>query len=500
MRPEPGPEYRPAGSCEMTRSNRRAGLWGAIAGLAAAAMVVGPVLPAAACPFCSAVAQTFTEEINSMDVAVIAKLVKIPPPSDEPGEELAKATFEVSQVIKGEGLVKKGEKIETLYFGDGTVGRSFLVMGIDPPKTMWSTPLPLTDRSVTYLNAILKLPKDGAERLVFFQKYLEDEDELLARDAYDEFARAPYDQVKAIKEQMNHEQIVAWIKNPEIPASRRRLYLVMLGVCGGEQDLPMLAEFMQSSDRKQKAGLDALIACYLTLKGESGLKLVEDLFLANPKADYADTYSAIMAIRFHGTEGGVIEKAPLVKALHHMLDRPDLADLVIPDLAKWEDWGSMDRLMALYRSADEKNSWVRVPVVNFLRSCPLPRAKELLVECEKIDPAAVKRANSFFPTAPASAAPTPPADTSSQIPAKPSTSIAAAAGKAGAPIAAASTSLAQPDAPDDDDVALFNQGVAPAAALKITPTPAPNLWLILGVPWAVGLCLFAVQWTVLRGR
>ncbi|MCU0880724.1 MAG: hypothetical protein MUF06_23385, partial [Pirellulaceae bacterium] len=102
----------------MTRSNRRAGLWGAIAGLAAAAMVVGPVLPAAACPFCSAVAQTFTEEINSMDVAVIAKLVKIPPPSDEPGEELAKATFEVSQVIKGEGLVKKGEKIETLYFGD----------------------------------------------------------------------------------------------------------------------------------------------------------------------------------------------------------------------------------------------------------------------------------------------------------------------------------------------------------------------------------------------
>lgn len=482
----------------MTRSNRRAGVWGAIAGLAALAMVAGSAVRAAACPFCSAVAQTFTEEINSMDVAVIAKLVKIPP-AETPGDELAKATFEISQVIKGEGLVKTGEKIETLYFGDGVVGRSFLVMGIDPPKTMWSTPLPLTDRAQTYLNAILKLPKDGAERLVFFQKYLEDEDELLARDAYDEFARAPYDQVKAIKDQMDHAQIVAWIKNPEIPASRRRLYLVMLGVCGGEQDLPMLAEFMQSSDRKQKAGLDALIACYLTLQGDSGLKLVEDLFLANPKADYADTYSAIMAIRFHGTEGGVIEKAPLVKSLHHMLDRPDLADLVIPDLAKWEDWGSMDRLMALFRTADEKNSWVRVPVVNFLRACPLPRAKELLAECEKIDPAAVKRANSFFPTAPASAAPTPPADTSSLVPPKPATSIAAA-GRAGSPVAAATTGMAPSPAPDDEDLALVNQGVRPAAALKVEPSPAPNLWLILGVPWAVGLCLVAVQWTVLRGR
>ena len=157
---------------------------------------------------------------------------------------------------------------------------------------------------------------------------------------------------------------------------------------------------MRSSDRKAKSGLDALIACYLTLKGESGLPLVEELFLANKKADYADTYSAIMAIRFHGSEGGVIEKKPLVASLHHMLQRPELADLVIPDLARWEDWDAMDKLMDLYKTADEKSSWVRVPVVNYLRACPLPRAKEMLKECEKIDPASYKRAMTWFPGAP----------------------------------------------------------------------------------------------------
>src|SRR5262245_50474545 len=162
------------------------------AGLAAAVAAASSTDALCACPFCSATSQTFSEELATMDVAVIAKLVKLPPPSSKPGDDIQKATFEVTQIVKGEGLVKDKEKIETLYFGDGAVGKSFLVMGISPPATMWSTPLPLTDRGIQYLTAVTKPPKDTSERLVFFQKYLEDADEMLARDAYDEFARAPY--------------------------------------------------------------------------------------------------------------------------------------------------------------------------------------------------------------------------------------------------------------------------------------------------------------------
>src|SRR5687767_461878 len=76
----------------------------------------GTARSALACPFCSATSQTFSEELATMDVAVIAKLVKLPPASAKAGDEIEKATFEVTQVIKGEGLVKAKEKIETLYF------------------------------------------------------------------------------------------------------------------------------------------------------------------------------------------------------------------------------------------------------------------------------------------------------------------------------------------------------------------------------------------------
>ena len=448
-----------------------------------------------------------------MDVAVIAKLVKAPPPSTNPGDELAKATFEVTEILKGDTIAKPGDKIETLYFGDGSIGKSFLVMGIDPPKIMWSTPLPLTDKAREYLHQLTRLPKDGPDRLAFFQKFLEDSDEILARDAYDEFARAPYSEVKELKDRMNHDQIIAWIKNPEIPASRRRLYFVMLGVCGTEKDVPLLEELMSSSDRKARSGLDALVACYLTLRGEEGLKFVEELFLANKKADYADTYSAIMAIRFHGTEGGVIDTKRLVKSLHHLLERPELADLVIPDLARWEDWGAMDKLFELFKTADEKSSWVRVPVINYLRACPLPRAKELLKECEKIDPAAMKRANSFFPVGPSQPAPSvdkatslePASDTEAEVevPRLTAATMQPAVTTGGAVASAAGASALAPAAPPDEEgeqLASVNRGAAPPAALKKIPDAPPNLWAILGVPWAVGLSLALVQWTVLRGR
>ena len=85
-----------------------------------------------------------------------------------------------------------------------------------------------------------------------------------------------------------------------------------------------------------------------------------------------------------------------MKSLRHMLKRPELADLVIPDLARWEDWEVRTQLCDLFIQADENSSWVRVPVVNYLRACPLPAAEKALEKLEKVDPESVRRANTFF--------------------------------------------------------------------------------------------------------
>ncbi len=368
--------------------------------LAAAALLI--VVPLAnsvsACPFCAAPAQTFSEEIQAMDIVLYATLVELPadPDKEDGSGDLPCCKFKITELIQGDSWYNVGDTIEAHYFGSEKPGKTFLIMGTNPPETMWGTPLVVNERIQAYLSALGQLP-EGYERLEFFAQYLEDEEELLARDAYDEFAKTPYEGVVALKDKMDHDTLVAWIKDPDIPPSRRRLYLTMLGVCGSEQDCGFLEEMLRADEKESKSGFDALIACYLSLKGADGLPLIEQLFLANPEADYAETYSAIIAVRFHGNDTDVIPRDKLLPGLRAVLSRPELADLVIPDLARWQDWDVMPQLVELFKNSDAETSWVRVPVVNYLRACPLDHAAAAIEELKQIDPESVERANSFFP-------------------------------------------------------------------------------------------------------
>ncbi|HUY33745.1 MAG TPA: hypothetical protein VMV69_13425 [Pirellulales bacterium] len=365
-----------------------------------------------ACPFCNAVTRTFSEEIKDSNFAVLAKLVERPVKTaadgDQPAErEAVDSTFEIVEILKGSETLGALRRFQVLYFGQQPIGSKFLVLGVDTKdpgakgksatKIAWAAPAALTDRGVEYVTALPTLAEKGPERLAFFQEFLEDPEAMLATDAYDEFARAPYAEVKELGSQMHRERILAWIKDPNVSPSRRRLYLTMLGICGQDEDVPVLEQMLKSPDRQVRVALDAIIACYVILKGSDSLPLVEELFLKDEQAEYIDTYSAITALRFLGQESDVVPKARLMEGLRHILDRPKLADLVIPDLARWQDWSVMDKLAQLFKDADEQSSWVRVPVVNYLRACPKPEAKKHLEELAKIDPDAVKRANSFFP-------------------------------------------------------------------------------------------------------
>lgn len=370
-----------------------------------------------ACPFCSAVSMTLSEEMKTASVAVLAKLATppvVPDEKDVAAQSSLDATplkFEIVEHLKGGDLLTDVKEFQVIYFGQGEAGSTFLVMGADPPALVWGTPLLLSAPAVEYVRQLPKLPESGPERLKYFQDHLNSTDDLLSRDAYDEFARAPYADVKGLKDHMNLAELRAGVMNKELPASRRRLFFTMLGVCGGADDLPLLEQMLTANEPQLKTTLDAMIACYLTLKGPAGMTLIEDQFFRRQDAEFTDTYAAIVALRFHGQEEKIVPKERLVQAFRLMLDRPNYADLVIPDLARWEDWQSMPRLVTLFKEADDDSSWVRVPVVQFLRQCPLPEAKERIAELEKIDPDAVKRANSFLPFAVANASVPPAAGT-----------------------------------------------------------------------------------------
>jgi hypothetical protein len=171
----------------------------------------------------------------------------------------------------------------------------------------------------------------------------------------------------------------------------------MLGVCGLPEDVQWMESMIKSTKAEDRVGLDSLIAAYLNLHGDAGLPLIVESILKNKDSQYVDIFAAVMALRFHSTEGVVLKKEAVAKSMCTLLDRPDLADLIIPDLARMEEWTQVDKLFELFRDAKDEYVWIRMPIVNYMRACPLPEAKDKIVEMEKIDPAAVKRSKTFFP-------------------------------------------------------------------------------------------------------
>jgi hypothetical protein len=398
--------------------------------LTAAAVAVAAWGPAAArgCPFCSAVSLTFAQEIAQSEAAVIARLVEPPPASAlGPGAEgpLPKGKFEVVKVLKGGDVVAAaghaadgGTPIETIMLDDQPIGTTFLLLAVEPTQLVWSSPIRVGERAIDYLEKLEGLPEKGPERLAFFLGYLEDEDDTLTRDAYDEFAVAPYEDVKALEDRMDATQLLGWIEDPKVPANRRRLYATLLGVCGTPADAKRIAAILEgkgpaAEQPEVRNGLDALIACYVALRGEEALDLVDRLFLdrsagqaaaddaptagentagAKKEVPFTETYAAVMALRFLGEESDLVPRERVLASLKLLLDEPKLADLVIADLARWQDWSVVDRLVTIFKDAKADNIFVREPIVNYLRACPLPEAAAAVTELEAIDPEAVRRA------------------------------------------------------------------------------------------------------------
>jgi len=545
-------------------------------------LLIGAFWPlgALACPFCSATSQTLSEEIAAADVAVIARLIKLPPELDPSGDGPASlnldngpdsglAEFEVLETVRGDDIrgaeAAKGSTIKVVYFGGDQQKKRFLISGIAGKRIDWSTPLPLTERGIEYIRALGKLPEQGPARLAFFLGHLEDEDPLLGQDAYDEFARAPYEVVIALRDRMDRLELLGWIEDSQIGPTRRRLYLTMLGICGQPADVEILEslinydyqqmkpgiaamlaimghagpvvgvsvvnEMIRADVRRKQQCLDALIAAYLKLKGPAGLPLIERRFLTNPAAEYTHVYAAVMALRFHGEETDSLPRARLLESMRLLLNNTEIADQVIPDLARWDDWSILERLVTMFKDSEE-DAWVRQPVISYLLAASEQpedvgrRAKDALTELEKLDPQGVKRARSYMAfglLARAGAKKKTPQpsdktakdkvasenqdsgnqaagnqDTGNQDAGSAASRVATAAGKE------ADGSAAVALAKDNQTASIAAENPkeltsTPAIANENSTPPGPSRVMIIGGPLIAGLFLFGVFALLLRG-
>jgi len=368
--------------------------------------------PAESCPFCSAPSLTLSEQIAQSDAIVLVQWVSgnmtegqsagdttyeivkvVKQPGDMPAKDAKTATKEAPATAdtnavasdttgsgpgtgattttvekptdaeqpagadskptntstKSETVLHAGDHITLARYRAGKPGDLFLLMGTKGTVIEWSSPLEVTEASFQYIIQAPSPETATAQRLKYFVKFLEFPDPMVATDAYGEFANAPYKDIAQLSQDLPREKIRKWVADPSTPPTRMGLYGLLLGLCGDDEDAKVMAEKIRQDSQDFRLGIDGVISGYLLLTGAKGLDVIDETKLMNKKAPFSETYAAMQALRFMWTYADAkIDKERLRASMRTLLDRPELADLVIADLARWEDWSVQDRLMELY--------------------------------------------------------------------------------------------------------------------------------------------------------
>lgn len=369
----------------------------------------GIVSYAAACPFCSAPSLTLSEQLSQSDAAVLVQWVGGKEATDsDPGT----TEFEVVEIARGpKDKVKKGDKISMVRYRPGKKGDLFLLMGTMSTMIEWNTPLEISETGYQYVAQAPTPEVPTSKRLEYFLKFLENSDQTISNDAYAEFANAPYKDIASISDHFPREKLRNWVADPEVSPTRLGLFGLMLGLCGKPEDAKIMEEKVLAKTDDFRIGIDGVMSGYLTLTGEKGLDVLDEKKLGDKQVPFSETYAAMQALRFMWQyEEGRIPKERLRQSMRLLLDRPELCDLVIADLARWKDWSVIDRLMEIYDDDAYNIPSNKRAIVRYMLVCAkegpegdaaeapehVAKAKQHLETLRTKDPKTVKEAERFF--------------------------------------------------------------------------------------------------------
>lgn len=359
------------------------------------------------CPLCSTLTPTLAEQIAQADGVCLVQFVRSEPAHDEdPGS----STYVVLEVLKTvKDAVRKGDRIKRPSARPAKAGDFFLVLGpkaASENKIEWGTPTEISEAGFAYVAQAPPPDVARTKRLRYFIRFLECPDLLVSNDAYFEFSNAPYQDICAVAPFLPKEKLRTWLSQPQTPQTRVGLYGLLLGLCGDKADANLLADKIAPSTGEFRLGLDGMISGYLLLAGSSGLDKVDDWkFKAHngKQAAYSDTYAALAALRFmQDYAGSKISSERLMQSVRLLLDRPELSDMAIRDLARWKDWSIQDRLMSLYGKDAYNAPNIKNAIIGYMLASTkgkdesAARGKHYLEALRKRDPRLVREAERFF--------------------------------------------------------------------------------------------------------
>jgi hypothetical protein len=218
-----------------------------------------------------------------------------------------------------------------------------------------------------------------AEQLRFFLPYLEHADVQIADSTHAKLSGAPYAVLQELAPDLDGDQLLSWIADqPATNYKRVALSIVLLGICGDQRESDLVREWIdQSSDGGDSAYLAALFTAHLELDGEAAVRFLEESYILNRDRTLGEVIAAIDALRTHGQAQTAVSRERIKASFQLLLrERAPLAETIIEDFARWEDWSIAAKLIEIY--AGGKQPWNNAMIIKYLEACPLPEAKRFL--------------------------------------------------------------------------------------------------------------------------
>jgi hypothetical protein len=159
-----------------------------------------------------------------------------------------------------------------------------------------------------------------------------------------------------------------------------------LGHCGSDKHGDLLRGILEDPKRWEIVALDGVWLGYLLLKPKEGwsyfLNRVKDT-----KQPFPLRFAAWRAMGFlWDNQVDVIPRQELLAGMASLLDDPEMADLALLDLRRWQRWEMADRVLDLFDRESHKAPIIRRSILRFALQCRGPRAAAFVREQRQQDP------------------------------------------------------------------------------------------------------------------